>query len=734
MSKNVSIKIYAIVLKHKTDLLDEMTNKLNNLNFDYEIFDAVYGKDLDEEYYKKNNISIDPCFRNPWTNTSLTTGEIGCSLSHYFCWKKALEEGIEYPIFVESDAIFESGFENIIKSVLHKEPSFDLLYLGRKSFKDDYNDVMTIDDTYKLVNPVFSYWCLGYMFSKEGLRKIVNSKFLQNIIAVDDFLPIMYLNLQNGYYKRNNYSDEKITALALEPQIVKPKPNTFLVSETEGQPFYRYKYPDNFYENTIQAVTVGTDPVDGYKRFVDSTVTYGFPYVCLGFGKPWCGNDMAKGAGGGHKVVLLKEYLQSFDDNDERLIVFSDCYDAVLSCSPDMIINKFREIQKNKNVDILFSAEALIWPDPSLKIQFPDQETPYKFLNSGGFIGSIKNIKKMIQTPIESYDDDQLYYQLEYLKSVKGGIDLKIKLDAKAEIFQTLSSHFDYITIDNSKSKVYNKLTDTTPMLVHGNGGPDSKTFVDKLCNYINLKHRDIYGYKDNHTVMKKLDNLNVSEYPKIMNCIILDSLNNIMNIINLSKQKYPLSNMYYHVINLTDIDIFEIVKLIGNSIDCNISNIQIVNNCSDLRSYFAEFFKEGKNKYDYIFLGNASHTLEDELWFKKAICSNLDVIAPMIKGKNNTNFSNFWGKVRHDGFYEQSWDYFNILNCESKGYWNVPYISGSMLIHKNKFEAISKAIANENIRSNEGTNFDMFFCRCLQLRGIFMYIANYSDYGYISD
>ena len=46
--------------------------------------------------------------------------------------------GIEYPIFVESDAVFESGFENIIKSVLHKEPSFDLLYLGRKSFKDDY--------------------------------------------------------------------------------------------------------------------------------------------------------------------------------------------------------------------------------------------------------------------------------------------------------------------------------------------------------------------------------------------------------------------------------------------------------------------------------------------------------------------------------------------------------------------------------------------------------------------
>jgi len=734
MKKTGSIKIYAIVLKHKTDLVKEITEKLEKTNLNYEIFDAIYGRDLTEDYYKENNISIDPSFRNPWTDTSLTTGEIGCALSHYFCWKKAMDEDIDYPIFVESDAIIESGFENIIRDTLNKTPTFDLLYLGRKTFRDDYNDVLQINDDYKLVNPVFSYWCIGYMFSKEGIRKIVNSKFLNNIISVDDFLPIMYLNLNSGYYKRSNYSDEKITALAIKPDIIKPKPNTFLVSETEGQPFYHYKYLNNFYENTIQAVTVGTDPVDGYKRFVDSAVTYGFPYVCLGFGKPWCGNDMAKGAGGGHKVVLLKEYLQSFDDNDERLIVFSDCYDAVLSCSPDMIINKFREIQKSNNVDVLFSGEALIWPDASLTNQFPDQETPYKFLNSGGFIGSIKNIKKLITTHIESYDDDQLYYQLEYLKSVKGEIDLKIKLDAKAEIFQTLSSHFEYITINDSKSKVYNKLTDTTPMLVHGNGGPDSKTFVDKLCNYINLRYRDIYGYKDNHTIMKKLDNLHVTEYPKIMNCIILDSLNNIMNVMNVNKQKYPFSNMYYHVINLTDIDISKILELTEKSVGCEISNIQIVNNCNDLRSYFGKFFKESKNKYDYIYLGNASHTLVDDLWFNKAICSNLDIVAPMLKGKKNTNFSNFWGKVKHDGFYDRSWDYYKLLNRESKGYWNVPYISGSMMISNNKFEAISKAISNENIRSTEDTNFDMFFCRCLQLRGIFMYVANYSDYGYILD
>ena len=48
-----SIKIYAIVLKHKTDLVNEMTEKLKNTNIDYEIFEAIYGKDLKEDYYKE---------------------------------------------------------------------------------------------------------------------------------------------------------------------------------------------------------------------------------------------------------------------------------------------------------------------------------------------------------------------------------------------------------------------------------------------------------------------------------------------------------------------------------------------------------------------------------------------------------------------------------------------------------------------------------------------------------
>lgn len=727
---NDSVKIFIVNLKHKTDLRCEMIQKLSNVSIPYEFFDAVYGRDLNDEFYEKHNIVIDPLFRNSWTSSSITTGEIGCSLSHYFIWKKALEQGIKYPIILEDDAILEPTFEKTCLEMIDKNPEFDMIYLGRKTFIDDPSVFKKINDQYNLMNPAFSYWTVGYMLSMEGTKKLVNSGFLQNLITVDEFLPMLYLNLQNLYCNKSRYSIDQFHTYGVEPKIVKPKPNTFIASETEAQPFYRLKYENNFYNNEFQAVTVGTDPVDGYKRFVDSTITYGFPYVCLGFGQPWCGNDMAKGAGGGHKVVLLKQYLDKFDDNDKRFIIFSDCYDAVLSRSPDVILSKFRELQQKLNADIIFSSEALIWPDSSLEPQFPDVGTPYKFLNSGGFMGTIENIKKMIQTPIESHHDDQLYYQKEYLKSVKGETELKIKLDARAEIFQTLSTHFDYITINDSQSKVHNKLTNTTPMVIHGNGGPNSKSFIDKLCNYINLRFREIYGYKDNHSDMKKLDKLAINEYPTIKVLIRLENEDSLHYILNLQDQDYPEAKLTYQVLNLTSKDLSGILKRLRDTLSVNIESDRIENNSEVLRTYYTKFFEN--NDSDYVFLANTTHVIEEKQWLKKAICSNLDVVAPMLTGKDNVYYANFWGKVGNDGFYERSHDYLKLVNREYKGYWNVPYVSGSMLIHKNKYAPIVKAISKERIREREPNNFDMFFCRCLQLRGIFMYVNNFSRYGYL--
>lgn len=38
----------------------------------------------------------------------------------------------------------------------------------------------------------YTYWTLGYAISLSGARKLVSAKPLEKMIAVDEFLPIMF--------------------------------------------------------------------------------------------------------------------------------------------------------------------------------------------------------------------------------------------------------------------------------------------------------------------------------------------------------------------------------------------------------------------------------------------------------------------------------------------------------------------------------------------------------------
>ena len=80
--------------------------------------------------------------------------------------------------------------------------------------------------------------------------------------------------------------------------------------------------------------------------------------------------------------------------------------------------------------------------------------------------------------------NDQVYYTKHYV-SRKLRRELGIKLDHRAEIFQSLFLAMDDIEIryNGRDSYVYNKIYDTVPMAVHANG--PVKPFIGTLANYV---------------------------------------------------------------------------------------------------------------------------------------------------------------------------------------------------------------------------------------------------------
>ena len=72
--------------------------------------------------------------------------------------------------------------------------------------------------------------------------------------------------------------------------------------------------------------TVATNVTEGYQRYLRSTEINGFhkQVKVLGMGQAWRGGYIARYAGGGQKINLLREALEPYKDDKNRIIIFTD--------------------------------------------------------------------------------------------------------------------------------------------------------------------------------------------------------------------------------------------------------------------------------------------------------------------------------------------------------------------------------------------------------------------------
>ena len=112
------------------------------------------------------------------------------------------------------------------------------------------------------------------------------------------------------------------------------------------------------------------------------------------------------GPGGGMKANLLRDYVNTLPDND--VVLFTDAYDVFYADNLETITERYLSF----NTKAVFSAELYCYPDDSIANEFPESNTPYRYLNSGTFIAQVGELKKMFASSTVADDgDDQLYYQ-----------------------------------------------------------------------------------------------------------------------------------------------------------------------------------------------------------------------------------------------------------------------------------------------------------------------------------
>jgi beta-1,4-galactosyltransferase len=101
------IPIFIVSLEGSSQRRNSVSAQMAKLNLEFEFFDAVNGKALNPQELGKlydEARALQTCHRK------LTRGEIGCTLSHLFLYRKMALEGIEWALILEDDVVLGEHF------------------------------------------------------------------------------------------------------------------------------------------------------------------------------------------------------------------------------------------------------------------------------------------------------------------------------------------------------------------------------------------------------------------------------------------------------------------------------------------------------------------------------------------------------------------------------------------------------------------------------------------------
>ena len=436
---------------------------LNNL--EYERFDAVDGSKLTYQQLKKLGYDTDSNWIDPIHSTHLTSGEVGCFLSHYNLWKKCIELNVPLCI-LEDDAVVPDNLHDDLNELLE---TYNFIYLGWKEIAES---VPTSDS--RFVVPVYPYWTLAYVITPEAAKLLVNSEIEQNIIPVDEYLPLRMKDL-----KPIGYANNLVTSRGRE------------VVGTDCHSKSRY---DAFLDYNVHPITIGTDH-SKCEKLLRSGAKHGIQFENIGKDIEWVGGDIVNSTGGGQKINILRDHISKLPDDD--IVFYCDGYDVFVVDELDEFLYRYAEL----NHKVIFAAEQYCWPVDNEEEQkalvskhFPDLDTKYKYLNSGVFIGRVSELKSILSDPIENDGDDQLYCQKQYLSE-----EYDMVIDTDCYMFQCHEAE-----VYPKKGLLFNPNTRCFNLLYHGNGGDDAKQKLNQLYTNLSFSSSPIV-----YTITHKYDKLN---------------------------------------------------------------------------------------------------------------------------------------------------------------------------------------------------------------------------------
>lgn len=419
------MQIRVVSLKRTPNRLELFKEKNSQYLPFFDVFEAVDGNTVNYTQLLNLGFNTDKNWRDPYLKRTLTKGEIGCFLSHWYLWEECAR--LDEPFLILEDDI---QFTRKIDSTIVDQPG-DLIYLAWNEMLPQGSGVNT---------PCYPYWTSAYIIKPKAAKYLIKSNFRHNIIPADEVLP--------------RITDQ------VDVRSMSNSPCELVGAATETEP----KSHNDYYIDFKTHVFYVASDKQRADKLIHSHAVNGVSAVNLWpEGQEWDGGLQNFNTGGGVKLNLLSQALKEIPDND--VVIFTDAYDVFFMEDAETIVRRFLSFK----TEALFSAERYNWPDKHSA--WPPVHTPYRYLCSGMFMGRAHELRKIIGEILPNKHSDQLYLQQRYLTG-----QFKMKLDVEQYIFVNHEPKADII-----KGNLYNPVTKCYASIYHGNGGPEAKEHFETM-------------------------------------------------------------------------------------------------------------------------------------------------------------------------------------------------------------------------------------------------------------
>jgi hypothetical protein len=182
-----------------------------------------------------------------------------------------------------------------------------------------------------------------------------------------------------------------------------------------------------------------------------------------------------KWKGFGDKILETYAYLKSHPEITH--FFYSDSYDTIVTGTMEEALNLVRDHEK-----ILMSAERACYPHPDKASMYPECDSPFKYVNGGGWFCPAKLFIHAVETnPLTVDTNDQVWFTDLFLDHPE-----YVNLDTGCTVFQTIA----FCPEDNFEitDKVANMITQSHPIFIHGNGHTPLNKFYKTMIKTETLK------------------------------------------------------------------------------------------------------------------------------------------------------------------------------------------------------------------------------------------------------